>query len=84
MILGRKHISDLALGKNVVKRVAHKCCPGRGPGWDADLGNVRSLDELPETTRNYLNRLAELTGVPIAIFSVGRNREQTNLLQEIY
>jgi adenylosuccinate synthase len=54
------------------------------PGWDADLGNVRSLDELPETTRNYLNRLAELTGVPIAIFSVGRNREQTNLLQEIY
>ncbi len=54
------------------------------PGWDADLGNVRSLDELPPTARHYLHRLSELTGIPVAIFSVGRNREQTNLLQTIY
>jgi adenylosuccinate synthase len=54
------------------------------PGWNEDLSNVRSLDELPENARRYLNRLSELTGIPVAIFSVGRNREQTNLLKNIY
>jgi adenylosuccinate synthase len=54
------------------------------PGWNEDLGNVRSLDELPPTALHYLRRLSELTGIPVAIFSVGRNREQTNLLQTIY
>ncbi|MEH7087204.1 adenylosuccinate synthetase, partial [Neobacillus drentensis] len=39
---------------------------------------------LPETTRNYVKRVSELTGIPIAIFSVGRNREQTNQIMPIY
>ena len=54
------------------------------PGWSEDITGVKSLDELPETTRNYVNRISELTGIPIAIFSVGRNREQTNQVLPIY
>jgi adenylosuccinate synthase len=54
------------------------------PGWKEDISGVRSLDELPETTRRYLERIAQLTGVPIAIFSVGRNREQTHALRPIF
>jgi adenylosuccinate synthase len=54
------------------------------PGWSEDLGQVRTLAELPDNARNYLFRLSQLTGIPIAIFSVGRNREQTNLLEKIY
>lgn len=54
------------------------------PGWTEDLSNVRSFDQLPQNAQHYLNRVSELTGIPIAIFSVGRNREQTNLLQKIY
>lgn len=54
------------------------------PGWSEDLSNVKSLDELPENARRYVERVSELTGIPIAIFSVGRNREQTNLVRPIY
>jgi len=54
------------------------------PGWSEDLSNVKSLDELPANARHYVERVSQLTGVPISIFSVGRNREQTNLVRPIY
>ncbi|WP_028543657.1 adenylosuccinate synthase [Paenibacillus taiwanensis] len=54
------------------------------PGWSEDITQCKSLDELPETTRNYVARVSELTGIPVSIFSVGRNREQTNQVRAIY
>ncbi|PUA34696.1 adenylosuccinate synthase [Paenibacillus elgii] len=54
------------------------------PGWSEDLSGVRKLEDLPENARRYVERVSELTGIPIAIFSVGRNREQTNLVKPIY
>jgi adenylosuccinate synthase len=54
------------------------------PGWSEDITGARSLDDLPTNARHYLERVSELTGIPIAIFSVGRNREQTNQVLPIY
>ncbi|NHN32252.1 adenylosuccinate synthase [Paenibacillus agricola] len=54
------------------------------PGWSEDITGVRKLEDLPENARNYINRVVELTGIPITIFSVGRNREQTNLVKPIF
>ncbi|UHA75392.1 adenylosuccinate synthase [Paenibacillus sp. 481] len=54
------------------------------PGWSEDITQCKSLEELPESTRNYVQRVSELTGIPISIFSVGRNREQTNQVRQIY
>jgi len=54
------------------------------PGWSEDISNVKRLEDLPENTLNYVKRVSELTGIPIAIFSVGRNREQTNQVLPIY
>ncbi|MDR0267860.1 adenylosuccinate synthase [Paenibacillus sp.] len=54
------------------------------PGWHADISEAKTLEDLPETTRNYVKRVSELTGIPIAIFSVGRNRSQTNQILPIY
>ena len=54
------------------------------PGWSEDISAAKTLEELPATTRYYVERVAELTGVPIAIFSVGRNRSQTNPVLPIY
>lgn len=54
------------------------------PGWNEDISGVRKLEDLPANTRRYVERVSELTGIPIAIFSVGRNREQTNLVRPIY
>lgn len=54
------------------------------PGWSEDISSAKKLEDLPTNTLNYLNRISELTGIPIAIFSVGRNREQTNPVRPIY
>jgi adenylosuccinate synthase len=54
------------------------------PGWSEDVTAVRSLDDLPLNARHYIERVSQLTGIPISIFSVGRNREQTNQVRPIY
>ncbi|WP_270166986.1 adenylosuccinate synthase [Paenibacillus sp. SYP-B4298] len=54
------------------------------PGWSEDISGAKKLEDLPESTQRYVQRVSELTGIPIAIFSVGRNREQTNPVVNIY
>ncbi|MCE3022232.1 adenylosuccinate synthase [Staphylococcus pasteuri] len=54
------------------------------PGWTEDITGCRSLEELPENARKYLERISELCGVHISIFSVGPDREQTNLLEKLW
>lgn len=54
------------------------------PGWTEDVSNVKTLDELPQNARHYIERVSALTGIPIVIFSVGPGREQTNFVKDIY
>lgn len=54
------------------------------PGWSEDITAAKTLEDLPANTRKYVERVSELTGIPISIFSVGRNREQTNQVLPIY
>jgi adenylosuccinate synthase len=46
-------------------------------GWPDDLGPARSSDELPPAARKYVERVADLGGVPVRTVSVGPSREQT-------
>ena len=54
------------------------------PGWSEDITGVRSLDELPENARRYVERIVELTGISLMTFSVGPAREQTNVVNDIW
>lgn len=54
------------------------------PGWSEDITDVRHLDELPENARNYVRRIGELVGVRISTFSVGPDRDQTNILESVW
>jgi adenylosuccinate synthase len=54
------------------------------PGWTEDITQSKSLDDLPQNARRYLERVSELTGIPIVIYSIGRNRDQTNQVAKIY
>jgi adenylosuccinate synthase len=47
------------------------------PGWREPLGEARSLGDLPQAARDYLEFLQEFTEVPVAIVSVGPSRHQT-------
>ncbi|WP_312753408.1 adenylosuccinate synthase [Rummeliibacillus suwonensis] len=54
------------------------------PGWTEDITGCKTLEELPENARNYVKRVSELTGIRIATFSVGPDREQTNVLVDVW
>ena len=47
------------------------------PGWKEDISSCRTWDELPAAARAYIERLEQLSGVPITMVSVGPDRNQT-------
>lgn len=54
------------------------------PGWQTDISGVRKYEDLPAAARAYVERIAEVTGVPLGIVSVGPNRSQTIVLHDIF
>jgi adenylosuccinate synthase len=46
-------------------------------GWQEDLGECRSMSDLPSGAREYLDFIAEQIEVPVALVGVGPGREQT-------
>ncbi|MFZ5985922.1 MAG: adenylosuccinate synthase [Bacillota bacterium] len=46
-------------------------------GWDIDISNVRTFDDLPENAKKYLKRIEEIVGVKVKLIGVGKEREQT-------
>ncbi|XOV80219.1 MAG: adenylosuccinate synthase [Aestuariibacter sp.] len=54
------------------------------PGWQENTFGVKVLEELPETARNYIKRIEELTGVPVHIVSTGPDRNETIVLKHPY
>lgn len=47
-------------------------------GW-GDISNVTKYEDLPQSVKNYINRLEELIGCKITMVGVGPNREQNIL-----
>jgi adenylosuccinate synthase len=45
-------------------------------GWREDLGECRSLADLPDGAREYVRFVSEHVGVPVALVGVGPGREQ--------
>ncbi|MGL4624770.1 MAG: adenylosuccinate synthase [Culicoidibacterales bacterium] len=54
------------------------------PGWSEDITKVTSFDSLPANAQAYLKRIEALAGVPVVMFSVGPDREQTIRLKPIF
>ena len=46
------------------------------PGWHEDIRGVRSLEDLPETARNYLDYISEFLGIPVVMVGVGPGRDE--------
>jgi adenylosuccinate synthase len=54
------------------------------PGWNESTIGAKTLDELPQTARNYIKRLEELTGAQIDIISTGPDRIETIVLRHAF
>jgi len=50
-------------------------------GWKEDITKARDVEELPQTTRRYIERLEALAGVKLVLVSVGAGREETIILK---
>ena len=51
------------------------------PGWSDSTVGVRNHDDLPAAAKDYLKKIEELTGTPIAIISTGPDRAETIVLE---
>ncbi len=58
--------------------VFHGCTPEYEdmPGWDEDLSEARTLDDLPLRAREYVDAIAAAVDVPITLIGTGQGRHQ--------
>lgn len=47
------------------------------PGWTENIESATRLDELPTNARRLVDRIAETTGIPVGLVSVGPERNQS-------
>lgn len=47
------------------------------PGWDEDISQVTSYDDLPQNAKDYVEFVSKSVGVQIKMVSVGTRRRQT-------
>jgi adenylosuccinate synthase len=51
-------------------------------GWREDIGGARSLRDLPEAARKYVERIEREAGCPVVLVSVGSRRDETIVLRD--
>ncbi len=62
------HVDELRKAKPIYETLA---------GWKEEVTECRAYDELPANAHRYMDRIAEIIGVPVDVVSVGPGREQT-------
>lgn len=53
-------------------------------GWDEDISKVRKYEDLPDNAKKYLEFIKNELGVEYALISLGTDREETIILNEIF
>ena len=54
------------------------------PGWRESTAGARSLDDLPDAARAYIERIEEAVGAPVAVISTGPDRAETIVLEDLF
>ena len=73
--VGDQHLSEFPADPTVLAA----CTPEYEtmPGWAPPTAGMTRFNDLPAEAQRYVNRLEELSGVPIAIVSTGSDRGET-------
>ncbi|MHB1660528.1 MAG: adenylosuccinate synthase [bacterium] len=53
-------------------------------GWDGNISDIKSFKDLPVNSQKYILKIEALTGLPINILSIGKERMQTIILKNIF
>jgi adenylosuccinate synthase len=54
------------------------------PGWKEDISGIREYRNLPLEARQYIEFIEDLSGVPVALISVGPDRRDTIIRKELF
>ena len=84
--VGYKYNGELLTEFPSNPRILKGCTPvyEEMDGWYENLSDVKSISDLPLKTRAYLERIEEITGVPIWIVSVGASREKVIFVKDVF
>lgn len=47
------------------------------PGWDEDISNAKTFEDLPINARKYVEYLEKISGAPMSAIGVGQHRDAT-------
>jgi adenylosuccinate synthase len=68
-------LKDLALCKPIYETL---------DGWNEDITMCKSYGELPENTKKYIETIEKISGIPAKIISVGPNRSETIIRDDVF
>jgi len=54
----------------------------RLPGWQEELGEAKTFEDLPVAARSYLRRIEQVIGKPVEMIGVGPRRTQTIMKED--
>lgn len=54
------------------------------PGWDGNISDIKSFKDLPVNAQKYIITLEKITGIPVNLVSIGKERKQTLVLKSIF
>ncbi|HOJ52153.1 MAG TPA: adenylosuccinate synthase [Syntrophales bacterium] len=50
-------------------------------GWDEEIREARTIDDLPKNARRYIEMIETLSGLPVILVSVGAGRNETIIVR---
>jgi adenylosuccinate synthase len=53
------------------------------PGWSEDISAARTVEELPDNARRYVDALEKMIRAPISAIGVGPGRDETIAIRDL-
>jgi adenylosuccinate synthase len=53
------------------------------PGWSENISKAKSIDDLPNNAKEYVNFLEKVSGAPISAIGVGPGRDETIVVRDL-
>jgi adenylosuccinate synthase len=53
------------------------------PGWDDDISKARSVADLPENARRYVDAVEAMTSAPVSVIGVGPRRDESIVVRSL-
>ncbi|MBI4453362.1 adenylosuccinate synthase [Candidatus Woesearchaeota archaeon] len=82
-VLSSLNSIPVCVGYNKSEGASEQPCYEYQNGWNQDISNAKTFDELPTNCQKYVKKIEELLKTKIGIVSVGADRDKTIVIKEL-